>query len=831
MAPIDAWAAGAENVYAHRKRLRFVARAVESHRRARGCRPEEVTVLDVGCGTGVMLTLPLASLGYRVTGVDLHADSIAAASALNPYPHAAFLCGAPEALLERETRYDAVVASEVLEHTADPLAFLRSLRGLLRPGGILVLTTPNGYGWFEGEAFLWERCGVGRCLEGMRAGWWALRGRVKGILVRHLGWRPRSAPPPPAWAGVASTANDASPHLQRFRWGRLRSLLAVAQLAIVDSGNSSLFAGRITHFFLGGCASFVALNARLADALPRALAAGWHLACRVDPALPRTLCLADSGMMSQAVARAADATGTPPTLALSFRQLRQAPRQALMLPLRRFDAAFAYVGDVNHLYRDAVLVYLWLLRADRKALRDLKGNEVTADAGAGLRALGHCLADLARAPVLYGRSRWTVRRLLRPRPARRGRGAESGRVAYLRANLWQESAAGGSVAHTAGVLGGFAAAGLQVTYLGTAEFPPARRLGARLVTVPPQGLRLRNLPDFPFVAYSRHFARRCLAALAGEPPAFVYQRYSLLNTSGAEIARRLDRPFILEYNGSEIWVARNWSTPLMLEGLASRIERANLAAADLVVVVSRPLRDQVVDRGIPPERVLVNPNGVDPDVYHPAVDGGPVRSRLGLEGKLIVGFIGTFGPWHGAEILAHAVKEIAARCPAIHVLFLGDGSGMPRVRAILAEAGVLDRVTLTGLVPQDEAPGYLAACDILASPHVPNPDGSPFFGSPTKLFEYMAMGRGIVASDLEQIGELLAHERTAWLVPPGDPAALAAGILRLAEEPGLRQRLGAAARREAVAHHTWRAHVARMLRRMAELDLLPGDGIGGHGSA
>src|SRR4029453_6656090 len=104
----------------------------------------------------------------------------------------------------------------------------------------------------------------------------------------------------------------------------------------------------------------------------------------------------------------------------------------------------------------------------------------------------------------------------------------------------------------------------------------------------------------------------------------------------------------------------------------------------------------------------------------------------------------------------------------------------------------------TRLVPQEEGPAYLAACDVVVSPHVPNPDGTQFFGSPTKLFEYMAMGKGIVASNPAPIGEVLEHGRTAWPVPPNDGGALADGIRRLVTNPDLRTALGAAARHEAV---------------------------------
>ena len=122
----------------------------------------------------------------------------------------------------------------------------------------------------------------------------------------------------------------------------------------------------------------------------------------------------------------------------------------------------------------------------------------------------------------------------------------------------------------------------------------------------------------------------------------------------------------------------------------------------------------------------------------------------------------------------------------------------------------------TGLVPQEEGPGYLAACDLLVAPHVPNADGTPFFGSPTKLYEYMAMGKGIVASALGQIAEVLEHDRTAWLVTPGSPESLAAGLKTLIDDPAHCARLGAAARDTAVSRHSWRRHTTRIVEALLE---------------
>jgi glycosyltransferase involved in cell wall biosynthesis len=114
-------------------------------------------------------------------------------------------------------------------------------------------------------------------------------------------------------------------------------------------------------------------------------------------------------------------------------------------------------------------------------------------------------------------------------------------------------------------------------------------------------------------------------------------------------------------------------------------------------------------------------------------------------------------------------------------------------------------------VEHGRVPALLDGCDVLVSPHVPLEDGSDFFGSPTKLFEYMAMGKGIVASRLGQIGDVLKDRETALLVEPGSIAELSEAIMRLTSSPQLREQLGGAARREAIAIHTWAHNAQRVL--------------------
>ena len=465
---------------------------------------------------------------------------------------------------------------------------------------------------------------------------------------------------------------------------------------------------------------------------------------------------------------------------------------------------------------------LWPMRlmARRCRVVDAEGREREVTLGLLLRWSTQLLREAARRRRFLRDIEREIA-ALDSRPAARPTAATASNapVLYLRTDLSFGVRAGGSVGHIAGVLNALVGQGPPPIMVTTAPVPTLRpEIEVHIVAAPETFWNFRELPTF---VMNDVFRREVTAALGARRVSMVYQRYSLNNYAGLLLARSLRVPLILEYNGSEIWMSRHWGRPLKYEVLAERIELLNLTAADLVVVVSRAMADELTTRGLSPDRIVVNPNGVDPDRYSPRVDGSEIRRRYGLDGRIVVGFISTFQPWHGADVLASAFVRLLNAQPrfrdSVRLLMIGAGAAVARTKQILTDAGVHELAVFTSLVPQEHGPEHLAACDILASPHVPNADGSPFFGSPTKLFEYMAMGKAIVASDLDQIGEVLRHEATALLVPPADPDALARAIARLIDDAPLRRALGDAARRDAVAHHTWAAHVQRTRRALESL--------------
>ncbi len=388
------------------------------------------------------------------------------------------------------------------------------------------------------------------------------------------------------------------------------------------------------------------------------------------------------------------------------------------------------------------------------------------------------------------------------------------RVAYLRTEYWLGGhKSGGAAAHTKGVVEEFARRGFEIMILSSYPLDYINSASVPNYTVEPE-LLSSAFGELRELEYNRQYITKAYSYIKNFQPSFIYHRYGLNSYAAAYLSKRLNIPMILEYNGSEIWMSENWGSRLRFKRIAEEIESLNFHSASLIIGNAKPLKDELIGRGVQSPKIVIIPNGVNPDRYSPSINGDKIRNRFMLSADtIVVGFVGTFGPWHGAEVLARSIRKVVNENPAIHFLYIGTGATMPLVKRIIKDDNMNQYVIFTGEVPQAETPEFLAACDILVAPQIPNPDGTPFFGSPTKLFEYMAMGKAIVASNLDQIGEILVDGETAVLFTPGDHNTLAEKILMTGGDKSLREYLGHNARKVVEKQYTWEKHVDKLLNR------------------
>ena len=232
-----------------------------------------------------------------------------------------------------------------------------------------------------------------------------------------------------------------------------------------------------------------------------------------------------------------------------------------------------------------------------------------------------------------------------------------------------------------------------------------------------------------------------------------------------------------------------------------RRERRVWRAADGYVTITEVHAAELRDRFGARPRVAVAPSGV-------RLTGVPAYVPPPGRGAPVVAYAGHFYAWKGADVLVEAL----ALLPGVRGLFIGGLPGESddaRLRSRARDRGLTGRVTFTGLVPPAEVAGLLAGADALVLPTVDTPYSR--YTSPLKLFEYMAAGRPVVASDLPPLREVVEHGRTAFLVPPGDPEALAAGVRALLDDPAAAERMARAAL-DRVADYAWERRAERLER-------------------
>ncbi len=291
----------------------------------------------------------------------------------------------------------------------------------------------------------------------------------------------------------------------------------------------------------------------------------------------------------------------------------------------------------------------------------------------------------------------------------------------------------------------------------------------------------------------------------------IYERYALFNNAGIRLARELGVPHLLEVN-APLAEEQEKMRGLEMKELARAAERYIYQNTDRVLVVSQNLKAFVASCGVPEERIHVLPNAVDAERFSAARKSTKVREQYHLNGKHVIGFVGSLKPWHGTDTLVAAFEKLQRLTPHTHLLIVGDGPARADLEQAAHRFNLNGAVTFTGNVAHEEIPHYLAAMDITVAPYIPS---EHFYFSPIKIFEYMVMGKPVVAGKIGQVEEIIRDGENGVLFEPGNVEQLTDALARLVRDPQLGQRLGEQARVWAHKERTWDNN-ARQVVKLAE---------------
>jgi glycosyltransferase involved in cell wall biosynthesis len=271
-------------------------------------------------------------------------------------------------------------------------------------------------------------------------------------------------------------------------------------------------------------------------------------------------------------------------------------------------------------------------------------------------------------------------------------------------------------------------------------------------------------------------------------------------------------PVVYEVRGfwEDTWLSRhaaNADLKLSDRYVRTRaLETHCMADADLVVTLGEAMRDEIVQRGVPAENVIIVPNGVSEGFLRPLPDGAALRASLGIQpDEYVVGLVSSLVAHEGIGTLLEAVKILTDRGVKARALIVGDGPERTALQRQAADLGM--NAVFTGRVPSAKVRDYHAVLDVFVVPRTP--DRVCQLVTPLKPVEAMASGLPVVVSDVRALAEIVRDKETGLLSPSLDAAGLADRLQQLFASPDLRVKLGANARDWVARDRTWAHNAAR----------------------
>jgi glycosyltransferase involved in cell wall biosynthesis len=383
------------------------------------------------------------------------------------------------------------------------------------------------------------------------------------------------------------------------------------------------------------------------------------------------------------------------------------------------------------------------------------------------------------------------------------------RIGYLsaapRVSTLDDAEASGPRSHVLGVIHAFEELGCTVErFIVGDQMPQTVRARSEMSL---RRSRWRTAAaDVTRIAMGAVNARRAAAALRGKVD-ITYERLASLQSLGWALQRE-GVPWILETSSPIFYEAEAERQSLVLRGLARRRELDAYHQCVAIVCVTADLRDILVDEGVAADKILVVPNGVDVRVFDPARFPKPARRFSGFT----IGFVGAMIEWQGLDALLDATRDVRARGHDVSLALAGDGPQRDALEQQARRLGLADHVSFFGRLHGSDVPGFLAGIDVGYSGQQRLKIGR-MYHSPLKLYEYLAMGKPVIASDFADARASTRDGVTGFLFEPG---GLTQAVLKAYAAHDRLAEVAQAAREEILQRHSWVARVQSMMAAWSE---------------
>lgn len=316
----------------------------------------------------------------------------------------------------------------------------------------------------------------------------------------------------------------------------------------------------------------------------------------------------------------------------------------------------------------------------------------------------------------------------------------------------------------------------------------------------PFAMRIR---DRARVTFSHQYGARLAEAVREHKPDVILQTHIAFSVAGKIASEQSGVPLVLDD------VAPSWEEQQQYgvgsQKLAKYTHSEITGHARLCVAVSGAMRRFLIEDGIPDEKLIAVPNGIDATIFHPNINADDVRARYNISpDAVLIVFVGSFQPYHRVDLLLEAFSRVQSATPA-HLLLVGAGREEPAAREHAAKLNLMARTTFSGHVDYRAVPQHIAAADVAIMP------ATNTYGNPMKVYEYMALGKAVLAPNQETITEIGTHGKDLLTFPPEDIPTMAATLAQVIDDAALRQRLGTQAAQTIAQAHTWEQRAQTLL--------------------